>query len=112
MKLLLRTVLLAVLATASVNAVPSELATSTEGSGTVTIGSSGDRVSKANIILKRNGTFSIGFVGGSDTRFSGTWQETGRDTVALRLTSADGREARGSGAPPATDRIRAARKQR
>ena len=97
MKLLLRSLLLAVLATASVKAVPPELATSTEGSGTVSIGNNGDRVSKANIILKRNGTFSIGFVGGSDTRFSGTWEPTGRDTVALNLTSADGRDARGSG---------------
>lgn len=98
MKLLLRTVLLAVLGVSTVNAVPPELATSTNGSGTVQIGNSGDRVSKANIILKRDGTFSIGFVGGSDTRFSGTWQPTGRDTAALRLTGADGRSARGSGA--------------
>jgi hypothetical protein len=97
MKSLLPLFILGLLSSATVKAAPVELAASTEGSGSVQIGSSGDRVSKANVVLKRNGTFSIGLVGGNDTRFSGTWIPSGRESVALKLSEADGRDARGSG---------------
>jgi hypothetical protein len=97
MKTFLSFALAGFLVTASGNAAPIELATSTEGTGTVQIGSSGDRVSKANVILKRDGKFSIGLVGRSDTRFTGSWSPSGRDSVLLRLSEVDGRDARGSG---------------
>jgi hypothetical protein len=97
MKSFLRIALFGLLASATAKAAPVELAASTEGTGSVQIGSSADRVSKANVILKRNGTFSIGLVGENDTRFGGTWIPSGRESVALKLTDADGRDARGSG---------------
>lgn len=97
MKSLLCSAAVALFALTGVNAAPVELAASTDGNGTVQIGSSGDRISKANVVLKRDGKFSIGLVGRDDTRFSGTWAPSGRDDVILRLRDAEGREARGSG---------------
>lgn len=97
MKSLLCSALLGVVAVTSVQAAPVELAVSTEGSGRVTVGSSGDRVSKANVVLKRDGKFSIGLVGGNDNRFTGTWRPSGRDDIYLSIREANGNEADGSG---------------
>jgi hypothetical protein len=97
MKSLLSFVIVGLLAVTQANAAHYELALSTEGSGTVQIGSTGDRVSKVNVLLKKDGKFTIGFVGGNDTRFGGTWTPSGRNDVVLRLTEADGRYADGSG---------------
>lgn len=97
MKSLLCSALLGVVAVSSVQAAPVELAVSTEGSGRVEIGSSGDRVSKANVVLKRDGKFSIGLVGGNDNRFSGTWRPSGRDDIYLSLSSVNGNSAEGTG---------------
>jgi hypothetical protein len=97
MKPLLCLTLLGAAIAAPLHAAPIELTASTTGTGVVQIGSSGDRITKANVVLKRDGKFTIGLVGSEDTRFSGTWQPSGRDNVLLRLREADGREARGSG---------------
>jgi hypothetical protein len=97
MKSLLRFAVVGLLAVAQVQAAHYELAASTSGSGAVQIGSSGDRVSKVNVLLKKDGKFSLGLVGGEDTRFSGTWTPSGRYDVLLRLTEADGRDAEGTG---------------
>src|SRR5215203_742724 len=97
MKSLLLFALLGFVSAVPLHAAHYELAASTEGSGTVQIGSSGDRVSKVNLLLKKDGKFTISLVGGNDTRFQGTWTPSGRDDVHLQLTEADGRYADGSG---------------
>jgi len=97
MKSLLTLALAGAFTLVNVHAAPIELASSTEGSGYVEMNRSGDRVSKANLVLKRDGKFTLGLVGGDDTRFSGTWVPSGRDDVSLRITEAEGRDARGSG---------------
>jgi hypothetical protein len=97
MKTLLRLACLVTALAAPLHAIPNEMALSASGSGTVEIGGSIDRVSKANIVLRPDGKFSIGLVGGDDTRFGGTWSNGSNDMVYLRLREADGRDARGSG---------------
>jgi hypothetical protein len=97
MKSLLTLALLGAFTLVNVQAAPIQLASSTEGSGYIEVNKSGDRVSKANLVLKRDGKFTLGFVGGNDTRFSGTWAPSGRDDVSLRISEADGRDARGAG---------------
>jgi hypothetical protein len=97
MKALLSLALVGAFTLVNVQAAPVQLASSTEGSGYVEVGKSGDRVGKANLVLKRDGKFTLGFVGGNDTRFSGSWAPSGRDDVSLRISEADGRDARGAG---------------
>jgi hypothetical protein len=97
MTFLLRFSVLAILAAAPLHAIPDQMAISTDGSGVVEIGSFDDRVSKANLVLKPDGRFTLGLVGQNDTHFTGTWRKSDRDIVSFRLTSADGRDARGGG---------------
>jgi hypothetical protein len=97
MTFLLRSGVLALLATAPLHAIPDQMAISSDGSGVVEIGSFDDRVSKANLLLKPDGRFTLGLVGQNDTHFTGTWRKSDGDIAYFRLTSADGRDARGSG---------------
>jgi hypothetical protein len=75
-----------------------DLTVSSNGEGYVERpGAQDNGISKANLILEGNGTFSVGLVGGGDYRFKGTWQQAGRDVMQLRVTSAFGKDASGSG---------------
>ncbi len=76
-----------------------DLTVSTNGTGLVERpGADDSGISKANLILEANGSFSIGLVGSSDYRFKGTWRQAGRDSMQLNVTSAFGKDASGTGA--------------
>jgi hypothetical protein len=79
------------------HAAPIELTASTNGSGNfVRAGISAD-VSKANLVLIKDGRMTLGLVGNDDYRLKGYWQPEGRDDVSLQITEVGGRDAKGSG---------------
>lgn len=83
-----------------------DLTVSTKGEGTVErSGATDNAIQTANLILERNGTFTMGLVGNVDYRFKGTWlQGADRDKMQLRITSAMGRDADGTGTLDLDDR--------
>ena len=82
-----------------------DLTVSTNGTGSVERAGVDDRgVSKANLILEANGSFTIGLIGNSDYRFKGIWQQAGRDSMQLKVTSAFGKDASGTGTLDLDDR--------
>lgn len=81
----------------SLTAAPVELTASTEGTGTFERGSSAARVSKANLVLKKDGKFFLGLVGAEDFRVQGRWSPGAGDDVVLRVTGAVEKDATGEG---------------
>lgn len=82
-----------------------DLTVSTNGVGAVErSGVDDNNVSKANLILEANGSFTIGLVGNVDYRFKGTWQSVSRDSMRLNVTSAFGKDAAGTGTLDLDDR--------
>ena len=83
-----------------------DLTVSTNGNGAVERAGTGDNtVNKANLVIERNGTFTMGLVGSMDYRFKGTWQQgADRDKMTLRISSAMGKDADGTGTLDLDDR--------
>lgn len=82
-----------------------DLTVSTNGTGFVERSGANDpAITKSNLILEDNGSFTIGLVGGSDYRFKGTWRQAGKDAMQLNVTSAFGKDAVGSGTLDLDDR--------
>lgn len=75
-----------------------DLTVSTSGNGAVLRSGVEDaNISKANLILEADGSFTIGLVGNTDYRFKGTWQQADRDKMNLRVMSAFGKDVAGTG---------------
>jgi hypothetical protein len=88
--------LFAAMAIAS-HAAPIELTASTDGRGTVENSGITADVSKANLVLRKDGRLSLGLVGKDDYQIKGRWQPADGDSVSFQITDFSEREARGTG---------------
>jgi hypothetical protein len=97
MRPLTRLALLLLTTAGFAHAAPIELTASTEGNGKVQFGGADDPLNKANLVLKKNGKFVLGLVGGKTIYVSGEWAPLNHDDVSLRITGSGDSDAKGSG---------------